>query len=99
MSLLKDREGELVASECVTLLDNPLLAGSLASRPFDGEGVRAREKKIIDSGRLTTLMHNLKTARKQGVESTGNATRSYNSALGIARAISISCPANARSRR
>ena len=84
MSLLKDREGELVASECVTLLDNPLLAGSLASRPFDGEGVRAREKKIIDSGRLTTLMHNLKTARKQGVESTGNATRSYNSALGIA---------------
>lgn len=84
ISLLKDKEGELVASECVTLLDNPLLAGSPASRPFDGEGVRAREKKIIDSGRLTTLMHNLKTAHKQGVESTGNATRSYNSALGIA---------------
>lgn len=84
LSLLKDKEGERIASDCVTLLDNPLLAGSPVSRPFDGEGVRAREKRIIDSGRLTTLMHNLKTAHKQGVESTGNATRSYNSALGIA---------------
>ena len=84
MSLLKDKEGKIVAGECVTLMDNPLLSGSPASRPFDGEGVKTEEKKIIDSGKLTTLLHNLKTAHKQGVKSTGNATRSYNSALSIA---------------
>ena len=84
LSLLKDKENTAIASECVTILDNPLLSGSPASRPFDGEGVRTCEKKIVDAGTLTTLLHNLKTAHKQHVESTGNATRSYNSALGIA---------------
>lgn len=84
MSLLKGKENTEIAAKCVTILDNPLLTGSSASRPFDGEGVKTREKKIVDAGTLTTLLHNLKTAHKQGVESTGNATRSYNSALGIA---------------
>ena len=31
-------------------------------------------KRIVDGGRLTTLMHNLKTAHKQGVETTANAS-------------------------
>ncbi len=84
MSLLKDREGTAVADECVTILDDPWMNGSPASGAFDGEGVRTVRKKVIDSGKLTTLLHNLKTAHKQGVESTGNATRGYNSALGIA---------------
>ena len=84
MSLLKDKEGTAIANSCVTLMDDPLMAGSPSSRPFDGEGVKSSVKKIIDAGNLTTLLHNLKTAHKQGVSSTGNATRSYNSALGIA---------------
>ena len=45
MSLLKDEEGKIVAGECVTLMDNPLLSGSPASRPFDGEGVKTAEKQ------------------------------------------------------
>ena len=85
LSLLKGREGEKIAAECVTLVDDPHMAGSVSSTPFDGEGVPTRRKELISEGVLTTLMHNLKTAKKQGVSSTGNAARaSYASAVGIA---------------
>ena len=75
MSLLKGREGEEIAAPCVCLADDPLLPDSGASRRFDGEGVAARKKLVIENGKLTTLLHNLKTAKKQGVETTGNAAR------------------------
>ncbi len=75
MSLLKDREGETVAAECVTLMDDPHMPGGLDSRAFDDEGVPTQVKAVIENGRLTTLLHNLKTARKAGVKSTGNASK------------------------
>ena len=85
LSRLKGREGEIVAAECVTLVDDPHRAGSAASTPFDGEGVATRAKAVIEAGRLNTLLHNLKTAHKQGVETTANAARSgYGGPVGIA---------------
>ena len=84
ISQLKGREGERIAAECVTLMDDPFLSDSLASRPFDGEGVAAKAKAVVENGVLTTLLHNLKTAHKQGVASTGNAARSYASTVGVA---------------
>lgn len=84
LSLLKGREGETIAAPCVTLLDDPHRAGSPASMPFDGEGVATRVKRVIDGGTLTTLLHNLKTARKQGVETTANAARGYSSPMSVA---------------
>ena len=75
LSLLAGKEGEMIASPAVTLLDDPLLPGGLASCPFDDEGVATRTKAVIENGKLTTLLHNLKTARKAGVKTTGNASR------------------------
>ena len=75
LSLLAGKEGERIASEKLTLLDDPLLPGGLSSQPFDDEGVATRTKAVIENGRLTTLLHNLKTARKAGVKTTGNASR------------------------
>lgn len=75
LSLLKGREGQMVASAAVTLADDPLLPDGLASRPFDAEGMPAYTKNIVEKGVLTTLLHNRKTARKQGVESTANASK------------------------
>lgn len=74
LSQLKGREGEMVAADCVTIMDDPHLEKGGASAAFDGDGVPTRVKKIVDGGKLTTLMHNLKTAHKQGVETTGNAS-------------------------
>ncbi len=85
LSLLKGREGERIASECVTLIDDPLYRGAFSGMPFDGEGVPARRKAVIEDGALKTLLHNLKTAHKQGVTTTGNAARgSYSAQVSIA---------------
>ncbi len=75
LSLLKGKEGEKIASSAVTLMDDPLLPGGFGTQPFDGEGSASRTKAVIDGGVLTTLLHSRKTARKQGVASTGNAQR------------------------
>ena len=84
LSLLKDREGEIIASSIVTLVDNPLLEDGLASTPFDDEGVATYKKEIISKGKLETLLHNLKTANKAGIKTTGNGFKaSYASTVGI----------------
>ena len=84
MSLLAGREGETIAAECVTLMDDPHMKDGLASSGFDAEGVATQVKAVIENGRLTTLLHNLKTARKAGVKSTGNASRGgYSSPIGV----------------
>ena len=84
LSLLKGREGEAIASEAVTIVDDPHRPHSAASQPFDGEGVPTRKKNVVEKGVLQTLLHNLTTAAKQGVATTGNAARGYASAVGVA---------------
>lgn len=75
LSLLSGRENEMIAAPCVSIIDDPWMKDSFSSRTFDGEGVATRKKAVVEAGRLNTLLHNLKTARKQGVASTGNAAR------------------------
>lgn len=75
MSLLGGKEGTVIASDVVTLMDDPLLENGFNSSPFDAEGSASKTKAVIDKGVLTTLLHSRKTARKQGVETTGNASR------------------------
>lgn len=75
MSLLAGKEGTKIASDVVTLMDDPLLPGGFATCAFDAEGSASRTKAVIDGGVLTTLLHSRKTARKQGVTTTGNAQR------------------------
>lgn len=84
LSLLAGKLGQQVANTLVTLVDDPLLENGAASAPFDAEGVPTRTKNVIETGKLTTYLHNLKTAKKDGVESTGNAAKaSFKSPVGI----------------
>ena len=84
LSLLGGKMGQQIASPLVNITDDPLLSNMGASRPFDGEGVAARTKKVVEQGQLTTFLHNLKTAKKDGIASTGNASRaSFKSPVGI----------------
>jgi PmbA protein len=85
-SLLAQMEGKSIASESVTLTDDPF--DPIAPRTFDGEGTPCICKSVIKNGVLKTLLHNLKTAKKAGVESTGNASRaSAASTVGVAPTI------------
>jgi len=94
-SRLAGKEGETVAADCITLMDDPLLisledkeikaAHGFTGQPFDGEGVPARAKAVIEAGELTTLLHNLTTAAIAKTDSTGNASRpGYKSTVGVA---------------
>lgn len=84
MSLLKDKEGEKIAADIVTITDDPRYKDSMVKRTFDGEGVAAYAKNVVENGVLATLLHNLKTAAKAGVKSTGNASKaSYSSVVGV----------------
>ena len=76
LSLLKDKEGEEIASTIVNLVDNPHLENGLASVPFDDEGVATTKTYLIKNGKLETFLHNLKTAYKAGVKSTGHGFKS-----------------------
>lgn len=84
MSLLKDKEGEKIAAETVTIVDDPMHAESFVKRTFDGEGVATYKKNVIENGTLKTLLHNLSTAARAGVKSTGNGQKaSYASNVGV----------------
>lgn len=84
MSLLSGKEGEKIAADSITITDDPRYTDSMAKRTFDGEGVAAYAKNVVENGVLCTLLHNLKTAARAGVKSTGNASKaSYSSAIGV----------------
>lgn len=84
LSLLKDKIGKKIGSDKFNLVDDPFMENGLASKSFDGEGVACRYKKVIENGVLKTYFYNLKTAKKDAVETTGNASKSsYKSAIGI----------------
>ncbi|TFB14260.1 TldD/PmbA family protein [Filobacillus milosensis] len=84
-SLLKDKVGEMIAGDNITLIDDPLHPDGNMSRNFDAEGVATKTVTVVEKGRLNTLFHNQKTAQKEDVETTGHAYKeSYKDALTVA---------------
>jgi len=65
--------GTRIGSEAVTVVDDPTIPRSFGYSPYDDEGVRGRERKLIESGVLKELLHNRETASKFGVKSNGAA--------------------------
>ena len=75
-SYLRGRLGERVASECITLIDEPGVHGGMGSKPYDGEGLTTRRNVAIDGGVLRSYFLDTYAARKLGLASTGSAARS-----------------------
>ena len=57
--------------------------GGFGTSPFDSEGLPTRRTVIVENGILRNYVSNTYTARKLGIQSTGNASRSLASAPGI----------------
>jgi len=74
-SYLVGRTGDRVASDLVTLVDDPLIPRAPGSRPFDGEGLPSRRNVVVEQGTLRTFLLDTYSARKLGLESTGSAAR------------------------
>ena len=84
LSRLSGKEGEKIASDMVTILDDPFYSENLFQLPFDAEGTPAYTKAVIEKGTLNTLLYNLKTAARLQKETTGNASkRGYDGAVEI----------------
>ena len=85
LSLLKGKEGEKIAADCITIIDDPQMEGRATQTAFDGEGVATYTKKVIENGVLNTLLYDIASADKVGKQSTGNGQRgSYSSPVSIA---------------
>jgi len=72
---LYGKEGELIASPLVTIIDDPLIPRAPGSRPFDGDGLPTRRNVVVDKGVLGPVLCDVYSARKLGRESTGSAGR------------------------
>lgn len=65
--------GARIGSEVVTVVDEPTIPRSFGYSPYDDEGVKGRERKLIENGILKELLHNRETASRFGVRSNGAA--------------------------
>jgi len=70
-SLFTGKLNQELFSKKLTVEEKPL-EKSVFFNYFDDEGVATYNKKIIDKGVLKTYLYNLETAKKDGVNSTGN---------------------------
>lgn len=77
-SFLLDSLGERIFPEWFDIHEQPHLHKGLASSPFDNEGVRTTERRIIEQGRLQTYLLPSYAARKMNMEPTGHAGGIHN---------------------
>ena len=77
-SFLLDSLGKQVMSSHITIEELPHLLKGLASSPFDNEGVATKPRTLIKEGVLNGYMLSSYSARKLGMQSTGNAGGNHN---------------------
>lgn len=75
-SYLVDRENTRIASDLVSIVDDPLIPRAPGSRPFDGEGLASRRNLVVEQGVLRTFLLDCYSARKLNRSSTASASRS-----------------------
>ncbi len=83
LSQLANKENQIIASEAVTLMDDPFHKDNPMPIHFDAEGSPTYCKAVIEKGVLKTLLYNLKTANQAGKKTTGNASKAgYSASVG-----------------
>jgi PmbA protein len=74
-SMLIGRMGEQVFSSHVTIVDDGLYQGGMASSPFDDEGSIRQGTVLVSEGVVQGFLYDQYTANKENRGSTGNAGR------------------------
>ncbi len=69
-SFLADKKGKKIASEHLTVIDDPFVKGGLGSRPFDEDGLAAKKRTMIDAGVLKEFYIDWYYSRKLGCDPT-----------------------------
>ena len=79
-TFLKDRMGERIFAEGVSIVEDPLRPDGLRSRAFDAEGIAIQRRALIERGVLTTWLLDCASARQLDLQPTGHAVRGVSSA-------------------
>jgi len=77
-SFLLDHLGKRVMPEFVQICERPHIKCGLGSAAFDSDGVATRDRDIVTDGILQSYFLSTYTARKLGMQTTGNAGGSHN---------------------
>lgn len=77
-SFLKDQLGEQLFPEWLGLAERPHIPGAPGSATFDGEGVATADRDIVADGVLRGYVLSSYSARRLGLETTGNAGGVHN---------------------
>lgn len=71
-SYLKDLYGKRVASDLVTMYEDPTVEGAHGSYYFDDDGTMARQNTIVEKGILVSFLHDMETAAAMNAPLTAN---------------------------
>ncbi|WP_374759691.1 TldD/PmbA family protein [Methanococcus voltae] len=71
-SVFKNRIGDIIGSEEVTVIDDPTIEGSFGFYKYDNEGVKGAKSTLIENGVLKGYLHSRETAGRLGMDVTGN---------------------------
>ena len=82
-SMLMGKLGEKVFSEKATFIDDGLLEGGYATRPFDAEGTASQTNEVVKAGVFSKILFDGPTAFRMKAKSTGNSSRSIQNPPGI----------------
>ena len=74
-SLFAGKIGTDVASGKLSLVDDGRLDGAPSSAPWDAEGIARGRTEVIEAGVLKSFLYDTTSARREGRQSTGNASR------------------------
>ncbi len=77
-SFLLDSLGKQIASSLLNIEELPHLKKGIASSAFDSEGVATKSRKLVENGVLQGYVLSSYSARKLGMQTTGNAGGSHN---------------------
>ncbi|MFM2321929.1 MAG: peptidase modulator of gyrase [Pseudomonadota bacterium] len=77
-SFLIDQVGKAVFAKKISIYEKPHLLSALGSAPFDAEGVRTRDRVLVSEGILSGYLLSSYSARKLGLQTTGNAGGAHN---------------------
>lgn len=72
-SILKDRMGEMIASDIVNIFDDASLKEGFGYYPYDVEGIKTKPNQLVKDGKLISLLNSRETASQLNMQSSGNA--------------------------
>ena len=86
-SFLKNDLNQAILPDWFSLYEDPFLLGGFASRNFDSNGVQTRQRNIIDAGVLKGFLLSVYSAKRLGLETTGNAGGAHNLSVQSSQAL------------